>query len=84
MAGHVRLQPVLGGELLATGGAGQLLPVDLGVELEVALYVGLIVTLSTFELRGVRAALGVGRKVLGADKYFTSVTLFDPVSIEVI
>ena len=50
VAGHIGCQPLLAGKLFPTGGAGKLVPVDLGVELEVALAVGFIITLSTFEL----------------------------------
>ena len=77
----VGLQPLLGGELLAAGGAGELLPVDLGVGLEIRLLVGRVVTLVTLELGGIGAAFTVGSKVFGADKHSTVQTFSDSMTV---
>ena len=77
-------QPLLGAELLPAGGAGELLSVDLGVLLEVALMVGLEVTVVTFELGGLGAGFSVQGKVLCTDINATGFTFSDTVGIEVV
>ena len=75
-------QPLLGAELLSAGGAGELLPgVDLGVLLEVALVVGLEVTVVTFELGVTGAGFSVQGKVFSTDISSTGFTFSDSVRI---
>ena len=74
-------QPLLGAELLPAGGAGELLYVDLGVLLEVALMVGLEVTVVTFELGVTRAGFSVQGKVFITDINTTGFTFSDSVRI---
>ena len=80
----VGLEPLLGGELLAACGAGELLPVDLGVGLEMRLLVGCIVTLFTFELGGIRANFLMSHKVFGTDIYTTRLAFSDSVGVEMV
>ena len=74
-------QPLLGAELLPAGGAGELLSVDLGVLLEVALMLGLEVTVVTFELGGLGAGFSVQGKVFSTDITATGFTFSDSVRI---
>ena len=75
-------QPLLGAELLAAGGAGELLPaVTLGVLQEAALVVGLEVTVVTFELGGIGAGFSVKGKVFSTNIYATRLTFSDTVRV---
>ena len=80
----VGLEPLLGGELLPTGGAGQLLLVDLGVGEEIVPPVGRIVTLSTFELGSTCAGFIMSNKVFGADIDSTRLAFSDSVGVEMV